>query len=334
MRAVLVTGGAGYIGSHACKALSNAGYLPVAFDNLSRGHRALVRWGPLEVGDLLDVHRLKALDAHYDFVGAMHFAAYIAVGESVADPAIYYRNNVGGTLSLLDYLRPSAVPIIFSSTAAVYGIPRVVPIPETASLDPINPYGRTKLAGERMIADYASAYGLKYAVLRYFNAAGADPQGEAGECHEPETHLIPLALEAASGQRQLTVFGTDYPTTDGTCIRDYIHVIDLVEAHVAALDRLIGGGSSVTLNLGTGQGVSIGQVLTSVERITGSKVPRSVGERRTGDPAELVADPSLACAVLAWSPRRSDIDSIVDSAWRWHQRNQHLAEPRRDADKG
>ena len=322
MTEVLVTGGAGYIGSHACKALAAAGLTPVTFDSLSGGHREAVKWGPLEEGDLLDRDRVSRLFRDHAFAGVMHFAAYIAVGESVADPGKYYRNNVGGTLELLDAMVEHQVsPLVFSSTAAVYGTPRAVPIPEDAPLVPINPYGRSKLTSERMIDDFAAAHGIRYAVLRYFNACGADPDGETGECHEPETHLIPLALDAASGKGELTVFGEDYPTPDGTCVRDYINVTDLAEAHVVALKHLLDGGPSIALNLGTGRGISNREVLEAIARVTGREVAHTIGERRPGDPAELVADPSLAESTLGWKARSSDIDSIVETAWRWHRRN-------------
>lgn len=322
MSKVLVTGGAGYIGSHACKALAASGFTPVTFDSLSGGHREAVKWGPLEEGDLLDRDRVARLFKDHEFAGVMHFAAYIAVGESVADPGKYYRNNVGGTITLLDAMVEHGVkPLVFSSTAAVYGTPEVVPIPESAPLMPINPYGRSKLTSERMIDDFAAAHGIRYAVLRYFNACGADADGETGECHEPETHLIPLALDAASGKGELTVFGEDYPTRDGTCVRDYINVTDLAEAHVAALQSLLDGGNSMALNLGTGHGISNREVLDAIARVTGNPVPHTVGERRPGDPAELVADPSLAEKTLGWKARNSDIDTIVETAWRWHRRN-------------
>ena len=322
MSKVLVTGGAGYIGSHACKTLAASGFTPVTFDSLSGGHREAVKWGPFEEGDLLDRDRVARLFGDHEFAGVMHFAAYIAVGESVADPGKYYRNNVGGTIALLDAMVEHGVkPLVFSSTAAVYGTPDAVPIPEDAPLAPINPYGRSKLTSERMIDDYASAHGIRYALLRYFNACGADPDGETGECHEPETHLIPLALDAASGKGELTVFGEDYPTPDGTCVRDYINVTDLAEAHVAALRSLLDGGASMALNLGTGHGISNREVLDAIARVTGNAVPHKVGERRPGDPAELVADPSLAENTIGWKARSSDIDTIVETAWRWHRRN-------------
>lgn len=322
MSDVLVTGGAGYIGSHACKALAAAGYRPITFDSLVHGHRKAVQWGPLEEGDLLDRDRVERLFRDYDFACVMHFAAFIAVGESTTDPGKYYRNNVGGTLALLEAMaRHDVGSIVFSSTAAVYGTPTIVPIPETAPLTPINPYGWTKLTSERMIADFAAAHGIRFAILRYFNACGADPHGDIGEDHNPETHLIPLALDAVTTGKQLTLNGDDYPTEDGTCIRDYIHVSDLAEAHVAALKALRSGASSATYNLGTGRGISIREVFASIERVTGRNVPFELGPRRSGDPAALVADPTLANTQLDWSPRASDIDSIIASAWRWHCRS-------------
>lgn len=317
---VLVTGGAGYIGSHACKALRAAGFNPVAYDNLAGGHREAVRWGPLEQGDLDDGDRLRDVIARYRPAGIMHFAALIAVGESVREPNLYYRNNIGGTAALLNAIEGQKTPLIFSSTAAVYGTCGDDPIAEDAPLDPINPYGRSKLASEWMIRDEHAATDLPFTILRYFNAAGADPDGEIGECHDPETHLIPLALDAVSGRRRLQLFGTDYPTTDGTCVRDYIHVTDLAEAHVLALKRLLGGGGPLIANLGNGAGVSIRQVLDSVARVTGTDVPHDVADRRAGDPAVLVANPHLAQGALDWKPRLSDIDTIVATAWRWHHR--------------
>ncbi|MBA3668754.1 MAG: UDP-glucose 4-epimerase GalE [Sphingomonas sp.] len=318
-RDILVTGGAGYIGAHACKALAAAGFRPVAYDNLVYGHVKAVKWGPLERGDVLDRARLNAVLEAYDFAAVMHFAAFAYVGESVADPGKYYRNNVAGTLTLIEALRDHGIgKIVFSSTCATYGVPDHVPIAEDWPQRPINPYGATKLIAEQMISDFGRAHGLRSAVLRYFNAAGADSQGDIGECHEPETHLIPLALEAATGGPALTVFGNDYPTSDGTCVRDYIHVTDLAEAHVAALEKLLAGGESGALNLGTGNGVSVLEVLGSVERTSGRKVPFEFGPRRDGDPPVLVADSARSQRELGWSPRLSEIDQIVRSAWRWH----------------
>lgn len=318
---VLVTGAAGYIGAHACKALAAAGFRPVAYDNLVYGHEEAVRWGPLERGDITDRARLKAVLEAHDFAAAMHFAAFTYVGESVSDPGKYYRNNVGGTMTLLEALRDHQIgSLVFSSSCATYGVPDRVPIAEDCPQRPINPYGATKLMAERMIADFGAAHGLRSAMLRYFNAAGADPDGEIGECHDPETHLIPLALEAVTGGAPITVFGEDYPTPDGTCVRDYIHVTDLAEAHVAALIRLIEGAGPGAFNLGTGEGASVREVLGAVERATGCAVPHTVGARRPGDPPVLVADPNRAMSELGWSPRHSDLDTIVGTAWRWHMR--------------
>ncbi|MBI3506464.1 MAG: UDP-glucose 4-epimerase GalE [Proteobacteria bacterium] len=316
--AVLVTGGAGYIGSHACKALAKAGYLPVAYDNLCLGHAHAVKWGPLEVGDIADRVRLDDVLGRHRPVAAMHFAAFAAVGESVADPALYYGNNVAGTVVLLDALRGAGVGrFVFSSTCAVYGTPERMPIAEETPRGPVNPYGRSKLMVEQILEDYGRAYGLAWTALRYFNAAGADPDGEIGEEHEPETHLIPRALMAVQGRLpHLDVFGTDYPTPDGTCIRDYIHVADLADAHVAAIGRLGNGGASIALNLGTGRGYSVRQIVDAVAAATGREVPLKLAARRPGDPPELVADPGLARREIGFAPTRSDIDTIVGTAWR------------------
>jgi UDP-arabinose 4-epimerase len=322
-RIILVTGGAGYVGSHACKALAQRGYRPVVYDNLVYGHEAAVQWGPLERGELADRARLDAVIAQYRPQAVMHFAAFTFVGESIADPGKYYRNNVAGTLSLLEAMRDQGIgQLVFSSTAATYGTPEVVPIVESATKAPINPYGHSKLTAEQMIADFAMAHGLRGAALRYFNAAGADAEGEIGECHDPETHLIPLALQAVTGDTPpLTIFGDDYPTPDGTCIRDYIHVSDLASAHVAALERLGQREGFDAFNLGTGKGASIREVLQAVERVAGTAVPHSVGPRRPGDPAVLVSDPGKANRELGWTPRSSDLETIVSTAWAWHKRS-------------
>lgn len=315
-KTILVTGGAGYIGSHACKALQRAGYRPVTYDNLSRGYRDAVRWGPLVEGDLADRARLDWALAEYRAEAVMHFAAYAYVEESVLDPALYYRNNLLGTLSLLDAGRAVGIKaFVFSSTCAIYGIPNVVPIAEGAPQLPVSPYGETKHAIERALGWYGGAYGLRFAALRYFNAAGADPEGEIGERHEPETHLIPLVIDAALGKRpSIDIFGTDYPTPDGTAIRDYIHVQDLVEAHVRALAYLEAGGESVALNLGTGRGHSVREVIKAAERASARKVVAREAPRRAGDPPALVADPRLAKETLGWSPAISDIETIVKTA--------------------
>ena len=319
---ILVTGGAGYVGSHACKALASRGFLPVVYDNLVHGHRQAVKWGPLEVGDIADRAALDAVIERHRPVAVMHFAAFTYVGESVADPGKYYRNNVAGTLSLLEAMRDSGIDrLVFSSTAATYGTPKIVPIQEDAPKVPINPYGQSKLAAEKMIADFSAAHMLRAVRLRYFNAAGADPDGEIGELHDPESHLIPLAMQAVTGDGPpLTLFGDDYPTPDGTCIRDYIHVTDLADAHVRALDWLSTTKGAHAFNLGTGNGASVRQILDAVERVAGKPVPHSIGPRRAGDPAELVSDPGKANDVLGWTPQMSDLDTIVKTAWAWHTR--------------
>ena len=326
MSAVVVTGGAGYVGSHACKALAAAGYLPVVYDNLSTGNRWAVRYGPLEVGDILDPARLHEVFRQYRPVAMMHFAASTLVGESMLEPAHYYRTNVVGTLNLLDTARAHNVgAIVFSSSCATYGMPDKVPITEDAPQRPVSPYGATKLMVERALADYDMSYGLRYASLRYFNAAGADPAGEIGEHRAVETHLLPLLLDALLGTRPpLTVFGTDYPTPDGTAVRDYVHVSDLAAAHVAALRHLLDGGHSIRLNLGTGHGHSVREVMGCAERITGRPVPHRFAPRREGDPPELIADPSRSVALLRLELRNfRTLEEIVASAWEWHRRKHH-----------
>lgn len=314
--AILVTGGAGYIGSHTCKALAAEGYAPVVLDNLVVGHRDAVRWGPCIEGDVLDTATVADAIKTHRVEAVIHFAAFAYVGESVLEPAKYYRNNVAGTLSLLDACRGERVDkVVFSSSCATYGIPDSLPITESAPQRPINPYGRTKFIVEQVLADYANAYGSRYAALRYFNAAGADPDGELGERHDPETHLIPLAILAAAGRREaLEVFGDDYDTPDGTCIRDYVHVTDLARAHVLALRHLLDGGDSLAVNLGSGNGTSIREVIAAVERVTGRKVPHTIRPRRPGDPPALYADPQLAREKLGFATELSDIDTIVQTA--------------------
>ena len=323
-RNVLVTGGAGYVGSHACKALAAAGYQPIVFDNLVYGHERAVRWGPLEQGDIGDRDRLDAVIAQYRPEAVMHFAAYAYVGESVVDPGKYYRNNVAGTLTLLEAMRDHGIRrLVFSSTCATYGIPDQVPIPETTAQRPINPYGTSKLMVEMMLRDFDAAHGLRSMALRYFNAAGADPDGHIGEMHDPETHLIPLALDAASGRGPaLKLFGEDYDTPDGTCVRDYIHVGDLAAAHVLALGVLERNDASDAFNLGTGQGHSVRDVIAGVERVTGLSVPLSLAPRRPGDPASLVAEARRSASELGWRPEMSDLDTILATAWAWHQKVQ------------
>lgn len=318
---VLVTGGAGYVGSHACRALSDAGLVPVTYDNLSRGFRALVRYGPFEEGDILDEPRLVEVMNRYRPLAVMHFAALAYVGESVEMPFDYYRNNFTGALSLLSAMRTCGIDkFVFSSTCAVYGTPEAQPMPETLRLSPINPYGRSKLMVEQALMDADGAYGFRSVSLRYFNASGAHPSGEIGELHEPETHLIPRALMAANDEiGAIDVFGCDYPTPDGTAVRDYIHVCDLADAHVAALHYLEEGGKTVTLNLGTGRGHSVREILDSVGRVTGREPPSRIAARRPGDPPVLVADATLAAHVLGFIPRWTEIDRIVASAWEWHR---------------
>jgi UDP-arabinose 4-epimerase len=313
MRRVLVTGGAGFIGSHTCKALAAAGIEPITLDNLESGHRDAVRWGPLVVADIADRTAVATTIAQYEPEAVIHFAAYAYVGESVSDPSKYYRNNVAGTIALLDACRSADVrSVVFSSTCATYGAPSVLPIVEATPQQPINPYGRTKLMVEQILADQAEAYGLRYVALRYFNACGADPDGEIGERHSPETHLIPRALMAAAGALPtLQVFGDDYPTPDGTCIRDYIHVSDLARAHVLALEHLRRGGENLAVNLGTGRGTSIREIVGAIRRITAREVPLSFEARRVGDPPSLYADPTLARERLGFVAQYSDVDTIV-----------------------
>jgi UDP-arabinose 4-epimerase len=319
--AVLVTGGAGYIGAHACKALARAGYQPVAYDNLSRGRREFVRWGPLVEGDIADRALADATLARYRPVAVMHFAAYIAAGESVSNPALYFRNNVIGSLTLFEaLLQAGSLPLVFSSTAAVYGFPDTMPIVETAPQHPINPYGESKRIVERALHWLDQAHTLRHVALRYFNAAGADPDGEIGEAHEPESHLIPLVLDAIAGRRSaVDVYGTDYPTPDGTAIRDYIHVQDLAEAHVRALEYLLAGGASVALNLGTGVGHSVREVIDVAARVTGRKVPYREAPRRAGDPPVLVADASRAQSLLRWRPALPELETMVATARHWQE---------------
>ncbi len=319
---VLVTGGAGYIGSHACKALARAGYVPVTYDSLVYGHAAAVRWGPFVEGDLADRDRLLATMREHSVSAVMHFAAFAYVGESVTKPDVYFRNNVVNAVNLLDATLAAGVKrIVFSSTCATYGTPEQVPIGEDTPQRPINPYGETKLMVERMLHWYGNAYGLKSCSLRYFNAAGADPDCEIGEDHDPETHLIPLVLDAALGRRpRVEIYGSDYETPDGTAIRDYIHVQDLAEAHVRAIQYLRDGGESVALNLGTGHGHTVLEVVQAAERIARRPVPHRIVGRRAGDPPALVADARRARAVLGWEPKISDLDSILATAWAWHSR--------------
>ena len=317
---VLVTGGAGYVGSHAVRLLEKSGHEVWVFDNLVYGHRGAVRQDRLIEGDLLDGATVERVLKEHGIDAVMHFAAYAYVGESVTDPAKYYRNNVLGTLSLMEAMRASGVKrIVFSSTCATYGVPEVVPIRETLPQKPINPYGFTKLVIERALADYTRAYGWGYAALRYFNASGASPDGQIGEDHDPETHLIPLVLDVALGKRpHILIFGGQFDTPDGSCIRDYIHVDDLATAHLAALERL-GPGVELKLNLGTGQGSSVKQVIEVCRKVTGHPIPAQVTDPRPGDPPVLVADASLAKQELGWEATHKTIETIVQSAWAWHK---------------
>jgi UDP-arabinose 4-epimerase len=320
---VLVTGGAGYVGSHACKVLASEGHQSIVFDNLSRGHLDFVRWGLFENGDLLDAARLREVFLRHRPDAVMHFAAFAYVGESVEQPEIYYRNNVVGSLTLLETMYQCGVrSIVFSSTCAVYGIPARMPIIEDAPLQPINPYGHSKLTVERMLEDFEVAHGIRSVSLRYFNAAGADPDAEIGERHAHETHAIPLAVLAGLGKGDnFRLFGDDYDTPDGTAIRDYVHVNDLAVAHVAALDHLAGGGESVAVNMGTGHGTSVRELIDSVERVTGRQVPVDIAPRRPGDPPVLVADSASIQSKFGWQPRFQSIDEIVATAVRWHEKD-------------
>lgn len=323
MSNVFVTGGAGYIGAHACKALANAGFTPIAFDNLVSGHEWAVKWGPFAQGDILDHDRLSEVFRQYRPAAVMHFAAFAYVGESVTEPSKYYTNNVAGTISLLNALRNNRVNrIVFSSTCAVYGTPKTIPITEKEPMNPVNPYGASKMMVERILRDYHHAYGLGFVALRYFNAAGADPDGEIGEMHDPETHLIPLTLDVALGRREeLVVFGNNYPTPDGTCVRDYIHVADLARAHVLSLKRLEHNGPvCLSVNLGTGKGSSIVEIIRAAETVTGKKIRCRIAAQREGDPASLIADPSQAYTVLQWKAEHTDIREIIQHAWNFHKK--------------
>jgi UDP-arabinose 4-epimerase len=315
---ILVTGGAGYIGSHACKALAAKGYLPVTYDNISRGNLWAVKWGPLERGDIADEQRLRAVLERYRPSALMHFAAYAYVGESVERPLLYYQNNFAGSAALLHTLvQYQPMPVVFSSTCATYGIPDRVPITEDHPQRPINPYGCSKLFVERMLADLNVACGLPWMALRYFNAAGADPQGEIGEAHDPETHLIPLVLTAARTGAPVRIYGDDYDTADGSCIRDYIHVSDIADAHVRALDYLLKGGESCALNLANTRGYSVKEVIAVAEKVCGRPIPSEIAARRQGDPPVLIGDASRAHALLGWKPIRSNLETQIGDTWKW-----------------
>ncbi len=321
MESILVAGGAGYIGSHVAKLLAQKGYHPVVLDNLVYGHRWAAKWGTFVEADLADRERVRDVLLEHRIRAVMHFAAFAYVGESVRVPAKYYRNNVANTIALLEVMAEvESEHFIFSSTCATYGEPEQVPIPEGHPQRPINPYGRTKLMVEQMLHDFEVAHGMRHVNLRYFNAAGADPEGELGEDHDPETHLIPLVLEVALGKRQhIAIFGTDYPTPDGTCIRDYIHVTDLAEAHVLALEHLLAGGESRSYNLGNGQGYSVRQVIDGARRLTGHPIPSLEARRRWGDPAVLVGSSEKIRAELGWEPRYAGLETILETAWKWHR---------------
>ena len=320
MKTILVCGGAGYIGSHMVKMLSGQGHRVITFDNLSTGHAAAVQWGELVVGDLMKPKDIAALFKRQRFDAVFHFAARSLVGESVRNPDIYYRNNVIGTLNLLDAMMCTGVKsLVFSSTAAIFGSPETVPICEDAVKQPVNPYGTTKLQVEQILHDYAGAYGLNSVSLRYFNAAGADPDTETGENHEPETHLIPNILKSVlEANQDLCVFGNQYPTPDGTCVRDYIHVNDLCEAHLAALDFLDHHGGAFSFNLGNGNGFSVMDVIKAAEAVTGQKIAYEIRPPRPGDPATLVSDSRLAREQLGWQARYVNLEDIVKTAWQWH----------------
>ena len=322
---MLVVGGAGYIGSHTCLDLANKGFKPVVYDNFSNGHREFVKWGPAEEGDIRDRARLDEVLAKHKPAAILHFAALIEVGESVKDPVSFYENNVIGTLTLLSAAQAAGVKaFVFSSTCATYGLPQSVPLDESHRQVPINPYGRTKYIVEQALADYDQYKGLRSVILRYFNAAGADFEGRIGEWHTPETHAIPLAIDAALGRRQgFKVFGSDYDTRDGTCVRDYIHVLDLADAHVRAVEYLLDGGGSVALNLGTGTGTTVKELLGTIETVSNRPFPVEYVGRREGDSTTLVANNDKARDVLGWTPQY-DLTEIIQSAWNWHAKsNQH-----------
>lgn len=321
MANVLVTGGAGYIGSHACKALAAAGHTPVTFDNLVTGWREAVKFGPFIKGDLMNRAEVDAAFAQYEPIAVMHFAALSQVGESMKEPGLYWRNNVLGSLNLIEAAAGAGCRnFVFSSTCATYGDQDNVVLDESSAQLPINAYGASKRAIEDILRDFEKAHGLNHVIFRYFNVAGADPEGEVGEFHQPETHLVPLMLDAIEGKRDaLTIFGTDYDTPDGTCIRDYVHVCDLVDAHVLGLDWLLQGRGSRVFNLGTGSGFSVKEVLAHSRSVTNREVPHVIGPRRPGDCTKLVSGSTRAEQELGWRPRRSTLEQMITDAWRWHQ---------------
>jgi UDP-arabinose 4-epimerase len=318
---VLVTGGAGYIGSHACKALALAGFCPIAYDNLSRGNRWAVKWGPFEEGDIADANRLQSILVKYCLVALMHFAAFAYVGESVRQPLAYYENNVSNTVRLLaTTTKCGPIPVVFSSSCATYGLQEYMPIPEEHPQHPINPNGQSKLFVERLLSDLRKAHGLRSVSLRYFNAAGADPDGEIGEAHEPETHLIPLAIAAACTGSALHVFGNDYETSDGTCVRDFVHVVDIANAHVQALKHLLNGGEGGAFNLANARGYSVKEVIAATERVCGRSLDVKYVERRVGDPPILIGDATRARTIFGFEPLRSELDTQITDAWNWIKR--------------
>jgi UDP-arabinose 4-epimerase len=324
---ILVTGGAGYIGSHVCKALASRGFIPVTYDNLSRGNKWAIKWGPFEEGDIGDAKRVIAVLEKYQPIALMHFAAYAYVGESVEQPLLYYKNNFMATVTLLTTVMGfRVIPVVFSSSCATYGVPDYVPIPEDHPQRPINPYGHSKLFVERLLVDLNAAHGLPWVSLRYFNAAGADPAAEIGEAHNPETHLIPLVIRAAQAGSAVRIFGTDYETSDGTCVRDYIHVSDVADAHVRALNHLLQGNESCALNLANTRGHSVKDVIAAAERVSGHTIRSEVAPRRRGDPPTLIGDSSRARDLLGWKPERSELEMQIADAWNWMKRQNEANE--------
>ena len=321
MKDILVIGGAGYIGSYMCKYLAKHGYNPIVFDNLIYGHRQTVKWGPFIKGSMSDSNLLREIFEKYQIVAVMHFAAFCYVGESVTEPAKYYRNNVSDTINLLQIMIEKKISnFIFSSTCATYGEPVEIPITENHPQNPINPYGKSKLMVEQILDDFRNAYGLQSVSLRYFNAAGADPEGELGEDHRPETHIIPLVLQTPLGQREtINIFGDDYQTKDGTCIRDYIHIADLAQAHLLALERLLNGFDGERYNLGNGDGYSVKEVIEVARQVTGKQIPLKIVERRPGDPAVLIGSSEKIVNELGWKPQFADLNTIIETAWKWHK---------------